>query len=200
MSDTDTARNDLTGLILAGGRARRMGGRDKGLIEVGGRALIDHAIASLRRVTPHILISANRHPADYASRGYPVLKDDLTDHPGPLAGILTALERIENAHLLVMPCDAPLATPALLQRLVAAQDAQGGSACLARDGERLQPTFCLLARETAPSLRRFLAAGERKTQLWLQSLDPVIVDCSDHPEWFANVNTPEDLQRIEAMI
>lgn len=200
MSDTDTARSDLTGLILAGGRASRMGGRDKGLIEVGGRALVDHAIACLRQVTPHILISANRHPAEYAGRGWPVLEDSLTGYPGPLAGILTALERSGTARLLVMPCDAPLATPALLRRLLAAQAAQGGSACLARDGVRLQPTFCLLTRETAPSLRHFLDAGERKTQIWLQSLDPVIVDCSDHPEWFANINTPEDLRRIEAML
>lgn len=200
MSDTDTARSDLTGLILAGGRASRMGGRDKGLIEVGSRALVDHAIACLRQVTPHILISANRHPAEYAGRGWPVLEDSLTGYPGPLAGILTALERIATARLLVVPCDAPLATPTLLQRLVEAQDVQGGLACLAHDGERLQPAFCLLRREVTDSLRRFLAAGERKTQLWLQSLDPVIVDCSDHPEWFANVNTPEDLRRIEAMI
>ncbi|MAT66153.1 MAG: molybdenum cofactor guanylyltransferase [Gammaproteobacteria bacterium] len=200
MSATATVCHDLTGLILAGGRATRLGGRDKGLIEVGGRALIDYAIAVLRQLTPCILISANRHRADYASRGWPVLADALVDYPGPLAGILTALEQLETERLLVMPCDAPLASPALLDRLVAAQDSQGGSACLARDGERLQPTFCLLKREVTPSLRRFLEAGERKTQLWLQSLSPVIVDCSDHPDWFANVNTPEDLRRIEAML
>lgn len=200
MPVTEAARHDLTGLILAGGRATRLGGRDKGLIELGGRALVDYAIATLLPLTPRILISANRHRTDYASRGWPVLTDALADYPGPLAGILTALEQLDGARLLVMPCDTPLASPALLDRLVAAQDSQGGVACLARDGERLQPTFCLLRRETAPSLRRFLASGERRTQLWLQSLEPVIVDCSDHPEWFANVNTPDDLQRIEAMI
>lgn len=200
MSATVPVHHDLTGLVLAGGRAARLGGRDKGLIEVGGRALVDYAIAVLRQLTPRILISANRHRADYASRGWPVLADALVDYPGPLAGILTALEQLETERLLVMPCDAPLASPALLDRLVAAQDSQGGTACLARDSERLQPTFCLLKREVAPSLRRFLDAGERKTQIWLQSLAPVIVDCSDHPDWFANVNTPEDLRRIEAML
>ena len=197
MSATDTAIHDLTGLILAGGRATRLGGRDKGLIEIGGRALIDYAIATLQLLTPRILISANRNRDDYTRRGRPVLADAVEDYPGPLAGILTALEQLDTQRLLVMPCDAPLASPALFDRLVAAQDSQGGSVCLARDGERLQPTFCLLRRETAASLRLFLDAGERKTQIWLQSLEPVIVDCSDHPEWFANVNTPEDLQRIE---
>ena len=201
MSVTDAAaRHDLTGLILAGGRATRLDGRDKGLIEIGGHALVDYAIAALRPLTPRLLISANRHRDAYASRGFTVLEDALADHPGPLAGILTALEQMQTRRLLVMPCDAPLASPALFDRLVAAQDSQGGTACLGRDAERLQPTFCLLQRELAASLRRFLEAGERKTQLWLQSQEPVIVDCSDHPEWFANINTPEDLRRIEAML
>lgn len=185
---------DITGLILAGGKAERMGGQDKGLLELHGAPLIEYALDVITQVTPRVIISANRHQDRYTRYGHPVVSDVLNGYAGPLAGIQAALAQIETGWLLVMPCDAPLATPDLLQRLLAGGD--DGKARLARDAERLQPTFCLLHKALADSLLRFLDSGQRKTLVWLQSLDPEIADCSDHPEWFLNVNTPEELQRL----
>ncbi|WJW74759.1 molybdenum cofactor guanylyltransferase MobA [Thiohalobacter sp. IOR34] len=195
-----TSPAHVTGLILAGGRATRMGGRDKGLIELAGRPLIDYALAAMDAVCEQVLISANRHLDLYRRFGRAVLSDPLADYPGPLAGILAGLQQAPPGVLLVMPCDTPLATPALLQRLVAAGTDTATMAAVAHDGQRLQPAFVRLDPQLARPLRQALEAGERRLGRWVASLDPRQVDCSDHPEWFDNINTPEDLDALAARL
>lgn len=200
MTEASSTDKTPTGLILAGGRARRLAGQDKGLVLAGGRPLIAYAIDAMRQVTPQILISANRNTDRYTGYGCRILPDTLADYPGPLAGMLAALETMQTDWLLVMPCDAPLAEAALLRRLLEARGEDGAPACVARDAVRLQPTFCLLHRDTAAALREFLTRGQRRAQAWLQALQPVVVDCSDHPEWFYNINTPEDLAQLDSRL
>ena len=118
-------RDRITGLILAGGRARRMGGQDKGLIPLAGRPLIAWVIEALRPQVGSILISANRNQAAYAAFGYPVIGDeaggpDLTGFQGPLAGIAAAMTLAQTPWLLTLPCDTPLLPADLAARLAAA--------------------------------------------------------------------------------
>ena len=185
----------LTLVILAGGQATRMGGRDKGLIECAGRPLIEHVLDKARPLAETILISANRHLDRYTAYGYPVLSDHRTDYVGPLAGIERGLELCDTEYLWVLPCDAPAFSGELLNRLGQACTTAEIPAAVPYDSDHQQATFVLLRAETLDSLRAYLASGQRKVQQWLATLPAVPVDCSDHPEWFANINTPADLAR-----
>lgn len=185
----------LTLLILAGGQATRMGGRDKGLIEYAGRPLIEHVLDKARPLADSILISANRNLERYTAYGYPVLSDHRTDYVGPLAGIERGLETCSTEYLWVLPCDAPAFSDELLNRLTQACEIAEIPAAVPDDGNFQHATFVLLRADTLDSLRAYLASGQRKVQQWLATLPAVQVDCSDHPEWFANINTPADLAR-----
>ncbi|MBN2885311.1 MAG: molybdenum cofactor guanylyltransferase [Chromatiaceae bacterium] len=188
---------EVTAVILAGGAARRMGGRDKGLLDLAGRALIDWTLAALRPQVGAILISANRHLDHYGRFGYPVLADDLDGFQGPLAGIRRAFQALRTPWLLVLPCDAPLLPADLLARLSAALREAHAPLAIAHDGTRDQPAHALLSQRLAPSLEQALADGERSLAAW-QSRHPIArADFSDLPQAFANLNTPAELAALE---
>lgn len=186
---------DLTVLILAGGQAKRMGGGDKGLIDCAGRPMIAQVLDKVAPLCASILISANRNLERYADYGYPVLRDQRIDYPGPLAGIESGLAACTTDYLWILPCDAPTFSSDLLDRLTSVCSNAGIPAAVPDDGDYVQATFALLRRETLESLHQFLNSGQRKLQTWLTELPAVRVNCSDHPEWFANINTPDDLER-----
>ncbi len=218
-------REHLTGLILAGGRARRMGGQDKGLIPLAGRPLIAWVIEALRPQVGSILISANRNQAAYAAFGYPVIGDegggpDLAGFQGPLAGIAAAMTLAQTPWLLSLPCDTPLLPTDLVARLAAAlvhgptggaegaggaggakgvdgAKGVGGDLAVAWDGERLQPLHALLSSSLLPDLRHYLAAGERRLDAWQARHHPAIADFSDCPRVFLNLNAVEEVRRLE---
>lgn len=186
----------ITALILAGGRGSRMGGQDKGLIEFAGKPLIAHIIQAISPQVNGVLISANRNHDRYAEFGYPLLADPLGNYQGPLAGMQAGLETIKTALMLVLPCDGPLVDANLAQRLLNGLiDAQADIA-VAHDGKRLQPVHALLRTELLPSLKAYLAEGERKIDLWYTRHHCVSVDFSDNPAQFNNLNTPEDRQKF----
>jgi|GEM_PF-8686 len=190
-------RAKITGVVLAGGRARRMGGEDKGLIGFKGRPLASYALEALDSVAAHILINANRNRDAYARFGYPVIADRTDTFDGPLAGLLSAMRAAETPYVLTVPCDSPLVTGRLLERLCRAMAETGAELCAAHDGERLQPVFLLADRRLADSLERYLASGQRKIDLWIEQHRLALADFGDHPELFANINTPEELASLE---
>jgi molybdopterin-guanine dinucleotide biosynthesis protein A len=192
-------QQDISALILAGGRGRRMGGEDKGLLDVGGRALIEHVLARIGPQVGPIMISANRNKEFYAGFGHPVLPDPLEDFQGPLAGILAGLQALQTPLLVVLPCDGPLFSTTLVSRLSAALVESDAEIAVAHDGERLQPVHVLLRRELEPSLQTFLAGGQRKIDRWYATHRMVPVDFSDDPGQFGNINTPEDRRRIASV-
>jgi molybdopterin-guanine dinucleotide biosynthesis protein A len=199
-----TPVSGITGLILAGGRARRMGGEDKGLLVLAGTSLVERCIATLSPHVQQMFISANRHIAEYAQFGFPVLEDKNTDYAGPLAGLQRALEMSPEKPVFVLPCDAPLLSEShvlqLLQRLENAYQENNFSAAIPHDGTRLQPLFGLFAPATLTSLNQYLGNGQRKVETWVTSLSHVVVDCSDLAEAFVNINTEEDLKRAESIM
>ena len=191
-------RAKITGVVLAGGRAQRMGGKDKGLVVYRGRPLVAYALAALRQVTKTIIINANRNQAEYAGFGYPVLPDPTHSFDGPLAGLLCAMQTAQTDFVLSVPCDCPQLDGNLLDRLHATLMATAGAEiCVAHDGKRMQPLFLLAQRCLASDLANYLASGQRKVETWLRSHRLALVDCSDHPEWFVNINTLEELERME---
>lgn len=186
------APGDITALVLAGGRSRRMGGRDKGLLPYGGGLLVGHVLAAIRPQVGRAMISANRNRAHYEAFGVPVLADPLDDFQGPLAGFLAGLTAMQTDYLLTLPCDGPYVAADLAQRLARGLVDADAEIAVAHDGRRLQPVYALLHRDVLPSLRAALAAGERKIDRWYLQTRWTRVDFSDVPQQFSNINTPED--------
>lgn len=192
--------DQVTGLILAGGQARRMQGRDKGLLVCAGRPLIAYAIEILKPLCGKLLINANRSLASYQALGFPVIADQIPGFQGPLAGLLTALQASDAPYLLAIPCDSPRLQPDTLTRLLEALDQTPAEVALAHDGERLHPVIIALRNELADDLADYLAMGERKIDRWVEHHRWIAVDCSDRPWQFANVNTPEELKALEQIL
>lgn len=186
----------ITGVVLAGGMARRMGGSDKGLIELAGKPLATHLAERLAPQVDHLIINANRNNEIYAAMGHSVVPDAIGNYDGPLAGFYSAMIASDTEWLITAPCDSPLLPEDYVSRMRAAVG--GSSICVATDGKRLQPVFSLLRTTLVPSLLKFLESGERKIDRWFESEGMVTADFSDHPEMFRNVNTPEELAELEA--
>ena len=191
MPDAHTA--PVSALLLAGGQASRMGGHDKGLLDCAGQPLIAHVLARIAPCVAGILISANRHLDRYRAYGYPVLDDAQADYPGPLAGIARGLEHCTTAWLWVVPCDAPQVDAQLLTRLMDACRETQLPAAVPIEAGHAQPTFALLRKDTLAGLHTYWDQGGRGVHEWLATLPAARVECSDHPEWFVNLNTPEEL-------
>ena len=191
-------RKDVTAVVLAGGKARRMGGGDKGLVEVAGRLMIVHAVDALLPQAAEVVVNANRNAVEYrAITGCRVIADTVGGFAGPLAGMASALEASAGGFLLTAPCDSPLVAPDLGPGLHAALARDGAEIAVAHDGERMQPVFALLTRGVLPSLLAFLEAGERKIDAWYATRHTVVADFSAAPDTFLNVNTPWERERLE---
>jgi len=188
---------DVTGLVLAGGLARRMGGEDKGLVRLAGRQMIEYVLAVLRPQVGTVLINANRNLESYRAYGDEVVPDTLSGYMGPLAGALAGLTHAATEFLLTVPCDAPLLSPRLASRMRRAAMAIDADAVVATDGQRQQPVFLLLRARVRPGLEAYLAGGGRKIDAWFERLRLAEVDFSDCPDTFVNVNDPEERRRVE---
>lgn len=194
-------RTAITGVILAGGRARRMGGRDKGLLELAGEPLALRAARLLGAQVGMLLVNANRNQARYAgllADRVQIVSDSIGEFCGPLAGMLAALEVATTDYVLTMPCDSPLLRPDYAARMYTALAVGGAELAVAHDGTRLQPVFALLRCELAPALRTALSDGERKIDRWYASRRMVTADFADSDAMFRNVNTPEELAVLNA--
>jgi molybdopterin-guanine dinucleotide biosynthesis protein A len=191
---------DITGLILAGGRGSRMGGVDKGLQNHLGMPLALHALLRLAPQVGHVMINANRNLSAYESMGVPVWPDALPDFAGPLAGVLAGLEHAQTPYLLTVPCDTPDFPHDLAARLADAlsqADAQIAMAATREQGVlRAQPVFCLMKSSVIESLVTFLHAGERKIDRWTAQHRCVEVEFGDANAFF-NANTLEQLQQLQ---
>ena len=195
---TPYPREEITAVVLAGGRARRMGGEDKGLVEVAGKPMVAHTVDVLRMQTAEVIVNANRNADAYRSvTGCRVIADTVGGFAGPLAGMASALEASANRLLLTAPCDSPLVTDELGPRLHAALARDDAEIAVAHDGERMQPVFALLARDLLPDLLAFLGTGERKIDTWYATRHTVTADFSDALDTFLNVNTPLERHRLE---
>ena len=203
--------NDITGLILAGGRGSRMGGVDKGLQTFNGMPLALHTLTRLQMGggVGSVMINANRNLSAYESFGASVWPDGMADYAGPLAGFLTGLERCETPYLVTVPCDTPLLPLDLVQRLAQALEAADADIAMAAAPEtdkagqvqvRPQPVFCLLRVELLESLLNFTQDGGRKIDAWTALHHTVLVPFDlpgDDVNAFCNTNTLAELRQLE---
>ena len=192
---------DITAVVLAGGRARRMGGEDKGLIALGDKPMVAHVVSALKPQVGAILISANRNANEYARvTQCRIVADTDDDFAGPLAGMASAMAVADTTYVMRAPCDSPLIGSDLAILLRNALRAHGAALAVAHDGERMQPVFALLQRDLLSNLRDYLASGERKIDRWYAQHAVAEVDFSDRLDTFTNINTPEERARMEARI
>lgn len=185
------AAPDVAAVILAGGRGLRMGGADKGLLDYRQRPLIEWVLEAVRPQVSEALISANRNLEVYAKYGCRILPDALPDFPGPLAGVLAAMDAVNTEWLLVVPCDTPYLPADLVRGLWHAAQAEGVSIAIAADTAQAHYTIMLVQTWLAESLRAYLNSGQRAVHLWQQAFNPARALFPGHR--FENLNTLKDL-------
>lgn len=186
---------EIIGVVLAGGRATRMGGEDKGLQLLKDKPLWQHVADTLAAQVSAMALSANRHIDIYQRSGYPVYQDNLTGYPGPLAGMLSVMQQSQGEWFLFCPCDTPYIPACLAERLV--QQRGSSSVVWVHDGERDHPTIALMHRSLIPDLQHYLATGERRVMMFMRQAGGHTVDFSDLKPAFVNVNTTEDLRMMQ---
>ncbi len=200
MTHSTAPDRSITGVILAGGMGRRMGGEDKGLISLGSHPMVEYALRAMDAQVDRLVISANRNQELYARYGHPVLADEIGEYFGPLAGMAAALQAAPAGWVITVPCDSPLICGDYVIRMREALEKSGAEVAVARDSERIQPVFALISTDLHDSLLRFLESGERKIDRWYAMHRCIEVDFSDREEMFLNVNRPEDRETMEAML
>ena len=209
MSGIDT--NQIVGLVLAGGQSRRMGGGDKGLLQIGGRSMLERVVARLAPQTGRIVLNANGDPVRFARLGLPVAADTIEGFPGPLAGILAGLQwAAANApgatHVASVSADAPFLPADLVARLADATAGRPTAIALARSGGELHPVIGLWPVALAEDLEQALRAGVRKVLRWTDKHGTVPVDfpfiemAGERIDPFFNANTPEELDEARRLL
>ena len=198
--DIPVAVADISAVILAGGRARRMGGEDKGLLELRGRPLLDYIITALQPQVGEILVNANRNLDRYRAFGYPVVEDIMDDFCGPLVGMATGMQATGKPWLLTVPCDSPFGPAQLAATLGHALVTEQAALSVAHDGLRMQPVFALLDCRLLPDLLDYLNGGGRKIDIWYAQHRLALADFSAAPEAFLNLNRPEDRAGLESRL
>ena len=168
-------RDDITGVVLAGGMGRRMGGVDKGLVELSGRPMVAHVIARLSPQVGPLFINANQNQDRYAAFGFPVVPDDVSGFAGPLAGLHAGLTHATTDWVVTVPCDSPFLPLDLAARLGAGVTRAGAQLAVARTFDQPHPVFAIVRRDVLPHLSAYLDAGGRKIDAWYATLATVEV-------------------------
>ena len=184
---------EITGIVLAGGMGRRMGGVDKGLVELGGRPMVAHVIARLAPQVGTLLINANQNAERYAAFGYPVVPDAVGGFAGPLAGLHAGMSAATSPYVVTVPCDSPFLPADLVARLSMAMTRGDAQLAVAKTADQPHPVFALVRCDVLPHLASFLASGGRKIDAWYQTLRMVEVPFDDEATAFRNINTADEL-------
>jgi molybdopterin-guanine dinucleotide biosynthesis protein A len=185
----------ISGIVLAGGQGRRMGGVDKGLQVLGGKMMVEHVLARLAPQVDEILINANQNLESYAKFGCPVVPDVTGGFAGPLAGLQAGLQAAKHSLVVTAPCDSPFLPDDLVARLRAAMGAS--DLAVAKTGEQAHPVFALVRRDILGHLTNYLAGGGRKIDAWYATLKVAEVAFDDEADAFRNINTREELRAHE---
>lgn len=187
----------ITGIVLAGGKGKRMGGVDKGLVEFNRQPMVAHVLRRLEPQVDEILINANRELQRYNQFGYRVIEDEFSGFAGPLAGLHAGMQHAQSSYILTTPVDSPLLPSILTKRLLNALIMHDADIAVAHTGKQAHPVFSLCRRTLLPVLEQFLNEGGRKMADWIAQLDHVAVSFSDQPCAFININTLEELSELE---
>jgi molybdopterin-guanine dinucleotide biosynthesis protein A len=183
--------NGVTGIVLAGGQGRRMGGVDKGLQLLHGKPMVEHVIARLAPQVGEILINANQNLDTYGRFGHRVVPDEIGGFAGPLAGLHAGLGAAKHPFALTVPCDSPFLPLNLYSRLK--DELAANDLAVAKTGDQPHPVFALVRTSVRKNLEDFLSGGGRKIDAWYSRLKVVEVAFDDDADAFRNINTREEL-------
>jgi molybdopterin-guanine dinucleotide biosynthesis protein A len=186
-------RHDVTGIVLAGGQGRRMGGVDKGLVAFRGAPMVAAVIARLAPQVGEVVVNANQNAEAYAAFGHRVVPDAVGGFAGPLAGLHAGLAVATTRYAVTVPCDSPFLPHDLVARLGAALDANDARLAVARTFDQPHPVFALVRADVRANLEAYLASGGRKIDAWYAGLDVVEVAFDDEADAFRNINTRDEL-------
>jgi molybdopterin-guanine dinucleotide biosynthesis protein A len=187
----------VTGVVLAGGLGRRMGGVDKGLKVLHGKPMVQWAIERFAPQVDELLINANQNLETYAAFGHRVIPDAIGGYAGPLAGLHRGLSEAKHDFVATVPCDSPFLPHDLVDRLFAALERDDADLAVARTGDQPHPVFCLCRRGVKENLTGFLEGGGRKIDAWYSALKIVEVPFDDEPDAFSNINTEAELHEFD---
>ena len=185
----------LSAVVLAGGRGRRLGGQDKGLVRLQDKPLIEYSLALLKPYTERIMISANRNQETYQHYGFPVISDDSDEFAGPLAGILAALRQCQTDSLLVLACDIPFLPKRTVDMLIERYQTNDCDICCVEDENGLQPLVGILSTSLADKLSDYLAAGHNKVQEWFRAQQLCTLQIQPQEGKVFNINTEQELSK-----
>jgi molybdenum cofactor guanylyltransferase len=188
----------VTGLILAGGQGRRMGGVDKGLQVLRGKPMVAWVLERLAPQVDELLVNANQNGPEYARLGHRVVPDRIGGFAGPLAGLQAGLEAAAHPLVVSVPCDSPFLPLDLVARLRDALVRSGADVAVAKTGEQPHPVFSLVRTSVLAGLSTFLERGGRKIDAWYAALSMVEVPFDDEADAFSNINTREELKGFES--
>lgn len=187
------AKTGITGVVLAGGLGRRMGGVDKGLQPLHGKPMVQWVLERLAPQVDEALINANQNRERYEAFGRPVVGDEVSGFAGPLAGLHAGMKAARHPLVVTVPCDSPFLPADLVARLL--DNLGDHDVAVARTGEQPHPVFALVRTGVLANLESFLEGGGRKIDAWYAALPHVEVDFSDEAQAFRNINTREELAR-----
>jgi molybdenum cofactor guanylyltransferase len=190
-------QSPITGVILAGGQGRRMGGVDKGLKALRGKPMVAWVIERFASQVDEVLINANQNLDTYAALGYPVIPDAIGGFAGPLAGLHRGLSEARHELIATVPCDSPFLPHDLIRRLYNSLANSGSDIAVAKTGDQPHPVFCLCRKKVLSGLTAYLAGGGRKIDAWYARLKIVEVAFDDNPVAFSNINTENELRAFD---
>ena len=198
--DKNYNKDDITAVILAGGRGSRMGGTDKGLQNFNGTPMALHALMRVGSQVGYCIVNANRNLSAYESFGADVWPDGNDEFAGPLSGFVVGLEHCETPYLLTVPCDTPHFPQDLASRMMEGLETADADIAMAAQTGHTQPVFCLIKHRMLESLLAFMKGGGRKIDAWTGAQNTVLVHfdaARDDPRAFANANTAQELMALE---
>ena len=189
--------NNLSAVVLSGGQSRRMGGKDKGLLELAGKPMISYVLGSLNNHINDIMISTNSADIRYQQMSHRCIEDILKGNLGPLAGIHSALSNSQHSRVLITACDSPFLQTALCSRLIKAMDSSNAMMAVAHDGEHIQNTFSVIDVRLKPNLEQYLQRGGRRLMTWFKEQHAIEVDFADVKDSFLNINSTQDFKNAK---
>ena len=183
--------NSIAAIVLAGGQGSRMGFKDKGLLPFLGRPLILHVTSRINPQVAELVISCNRNIDQYKKLGFPIVQDERSGFAGPLAGILSAQNKITSSFCLIVPCDMPYIPLNIVNRLKSAMG--NHEAVTAVVDDMLEPLVSVVETRCIRSIEDYLVSGRHSVRGWLETLNGTVAAFEKHPDAFRNINTPEEL-------
>ena len=191
-------KDAISGVILAGGQGRRMGGVDKGLKRLRDKPMVQWVMERFAPQVDELLVNANQNIDAYAAFGFRVIPDEIGGFAGPLAGLHRALSEARHDLIATAPCDSPFLPHDLVQRLYTALVEQNAELAVARTGDQPHPVFCLCHKRVLPGLTAFLEGGGRKIDAWYSVLSVAQVAFDDEVDAFSNINTDHELRALDS--